>query len=418
MAYYLVSRFYFKMKKISSKNISLNKSQSDNLINQQKQNVDLQLKYQDDYDKSYKFRFYGDYTIIANNVLLEEHPVKIIKNSDGWYLDENATILEPTKERFNNNIFKLSILYPQYKNYNTLTFNNIDIKDGIAVYTYMPIIYGEKIMTYFVCSLNHNLQKDDLINLNINGVVTQIKIVNIGDLRGFNDNCTFICDIQIINNQTLYFTKEKSIYYSLWGSKLISNNGFDVFKKNIGVNIYNDDNYSFFTKTDIDISQINNIVFKDNPFLFLNLENINNDFWNKKYYGLNTNLIGSDYDINSIINDNYIQRSDLINDVYFIGIFENNNGIISMLNETVCKFNSLNRVINNYNEGYFYNPLVKLDLDKNNFQFKNNNFYSYLNHNFHIKRQDLCGKYNIDEFTIIKDICTDLDKNALNNIIC
>jgi hypothetical protein len=92
------------------------------------------------------------------------------------------------------------LLTPASVNEVTLEFNGIPITDGIAIYSGTTVTVDDRVMTAFICSINHGLSVGDEIKITGDTITGYEGVYNVYKL-GFGDgtytNNTFVVDINL-----------------------------------------------------------------------------------------------------------------------------------------------------------------------------------------------------------------------------
>lgn len=453
--------------------------------------------YLQERNKSTLHRVYGNIKVIASNVLCNfdgpnsYEQIEIMRNYDeelqsyqytleeilfqnnGWYyyINPNAACfqieLEPKKSRFQLdevNNWQLFLTYSYKTNLKPILFNNIDIKDGIAIMASGELEVDGKILTYFVCPLTHNLQVGDTVNIyNEDGFVNRYTVYQLG----LNDNTykknVFFIDEKVdfspeVLSKKYRFKKiigeVESIYYSRWYKKLTSVTDYDVFKTSFGKNVFEDQDISFIYPKSLDLDGVKDNLNRPVTELFLTLIKKGDDnFWGKTLCGLNTFLSNIDYDFNMLFDGGTLSEIEVISnqDVFFGNIVEYNERVIleQELNFAVHIFNTKNRLQNSLYESYYYKPHYKVDLfssddfiskedgisdppdyaidynglkawrnlTRSNFiPYLNKNHYVYYNLNVFIRRQDPCKRYGMGDNALISGRCLDIDSTKITDV--
>lgn len=441
---------------------------------------------------SYDYRVYGNLFSISSNVLCELdgdygfEGVEEARNFDiesqkyektldevlfkknGWYYyirnNDNCTKyeLEPQKSKFyltDKDSWNLYVTYPAEKNLVSLKFNDIELKDGIAIMTAGITTIDGKQMTYFVTPIAHNLSSTDKVNIyNQNGFVQTYDIYKLG----LEDN-TYKKNIFVVD-EVLSFTGDvlankyrfkkiigniESEYYGVWNKKMTNELSYEIFKTSFCENIYSDRNFSFVFPTPLNIENISDHLNRPLSELYLTIiKKTDNDFWGKVISGTNTFLSNVSYDLNTIYQNGGVStiENDIIGteNYYFTGIREYNlkSLVESELSFAAHIFNSQNRIDNDLIEGYYYKPHYKIQIKNfsdfvikedgvvdipyyanqidgiyqwrdvllnDNISFLNKTHYAYLNENFYIRRQDPCNLYELSSNGLLEGACLNND---------
>lgn len=379
--------------------------------------VDVSELFKNERDISFCYRFLGNLNIVASNVLFNWDGVnsyeeieaarlfddevgeyqfsqeEILLEDDGWfyYLTGETSCersyLEPVPDRFalynlsGTTNWNLWLTYPSEKNEELLSFNGVPITDGIAIYSGTTLTIDDRVMTAFICSINHGLNVGDEIIISGDTLTGYEGIHNIYEL-GFGDGTyqgnVFVVDINngappsfIGTNTSLKRRVEgiESEYNGRWFKKFSRISEVETYNTAYASNYYNDQVYSYNFNKDYDIS--NEVDYLDRPITDFYLtvvkkqdysNNSGNPFWTYVESGLKTMLFNSEYDINTI---NTVTANDSIEDdvnnnssLIFGDIAEYNpvSQTETVLEVAYHRFNSQNREDNNFLEGYYYKP--------------------------------------------------------------
>lgn len=467
------------------------------------------------------YRFLGNINIVASNVLLNwdgDYSFKdiieirdfddetqsyvfetdeILKEKDGWfyYLTGESCekiYLEPFPDRFNMLDFSGStnwdiwLTYPATTNVEDIKFNGVSISQGIAIYSGMTITIDDRDMTAFICPIKHGLNFNDEIIISSSTGTTVDGIYNIYRL-GFGDG-TFQSNVFIIDNvfnlpidsigDKLRFKRRfqglESEYFSRWFSKITTSRDYEVYPTAFALNYYQDKLYSYNYNHDIDVNAYLDYLNRPLTEIYLTIikkpdYNLTSGdtFWTNIESGINTAILGVNYDINKItsqdLTDSIESEVNSGNPFIFGDIVEYNK---LQQRETVLeiayhRFNSINRVESGFFEGYYYQPHHKMqikqfssyvvqkfsgdtdivdyadflddgravwrDILPNNFNngenipFLNGCHYIYNNINLLLQRQNQCGLYDLGNLPIIENKCvldnlSNLDEVEIDNI--
>lgn len=376
---------------------------------------------------------------------------EILKNKFGkfYYITPNSdtsclnNFLRPypddlnilSKTGFEN--YNIFLTYPSIKE-NDLKFNNIPLSDGIAIYSYQVIQYAGRQMTKVFINIPHNLNVGDIIKINDNDNYT---VYALGDENQDNSKNIFIID-EILNLSNSFFVKitnnVKSQYFVRKFKKL--NIKLNQFKTSFSTSIYGDQNFSL-SSSDADLNNIFDCF--DRPLNELHLAFIKKrstsyapTFFENSISGFENLVANSKYDINSINIQDSSSYLSLINsnqDEFYGDIVEYNpiNQTIEVLIEVQHAFNSVNRTLNGYLEGYYYKPFHQIKIkdfsdfietytenqpnsaykihntryidrpllsnsEADLYPFVNGHHYIYDNIYLYLKRQDACYQYMLD----------------------
>lgn len=412
-----------------------------------------------------------------NEVLLED---------DGWFFFQTGTtcdkvFLEPKPDKFyplaNNGFqnWEVYVTYPASGNIETLTFNNVPITDGISVVSINEVTIDDRQMTAVVCSINHGLSVGDIVRFNSDipiGLSGDYSIYQLGlDDKSFQSSI-FILDEALsvyppINNNTkLRFKKVvngvESDYYSRWFKKLTNTLDYEIYPTGFATNIFNDQNFSFTFNNDLDVNGLVDYLGRPLTEFYLTIvkkqsdsESLDN-FWTNVESGINTALVGGDYDVNTlnsfISNDSIEENVNSLPEIIFGDIVEYNRTTLTetILQDAYHRFNTLNRRDEGFLEGYYYKPHYVVPIrefsdfieestnpnetvpdyaeqldgnrriwrdlftnsfsDNPNIPFINGCHYLYGNFNILVKRQDPCDEFNVGSNAIITGNCDTEDR--------
>lgn len=436
--------------------------------------------YLQEREYSNNIRPYGNFNIIATNVLCDldgefgyegvelarQYDVEsdkykydlseVLFQDNGWwyYINENKCEkkeLEPQKPRFNLNEWEMFLTYSKKKNHLPISFNEINIQDGIAIFSGGIVNIDGKQMTYLVSPIDHNLSIGDVVNIyNVNGLIDKFSVYSIGLPDNTYKKNVFIINTKLTDLPLLLSNKtriKKVInnieceYYALFNEKL--NLNFDIFKTAYSKNIYSDNNFSFIPKNKLDVGNTINHLNKIVEKLDIIFIKKTNDFWGSVLCCTNTSISNINYDYNTTYQGSSTQPINVVstNDEYFFkGIYEYNSSTLTeiQLSKAVHVFNTENRINNDLFESYYYSPIhsfdFKIDSDEiyredginaipdyatkwkglyqwkkqklnNNMPFVNNTHYCYFNFNIFLQRQDPCKNYNVGDNALIAGKC-------------
>lgn len=387
--------------------------------------VDITEVFKNERDISFCYRILGNINIVASNVLMNwdgddsfqeiiaardfddesgEYVFDqedILLEDDGWfyYLTGETSCdrvyLEPKPDRFalynlsGDTNWNLSLTYPATTDEEDLIFNDVHINDGIAIYSGVTVIIDDRVMTAFVCSINHGLSVEDEVI--ISGVTSTgyEGIFNVYKL-GFGDGTytanTFIIDINLGVPPSFIGTKTsvkrrvegiESQYYGRWFRKFSLNREVEVYNTAFANNFFNDQIYSYNFNRDYDITGFVDYLGRPVTEIYLSIikkqdysNNNGSPFWTLVESGLKTMLTGTEYDINTI---NTVTSGDSIeqdlnngSDLIFGDIIEYNPVAQSetILEISYHRVNTVNREDNNFLEGFYYKPHYKIQLRK------------------------------------------------------
>lgn len=379
--------------------------------------VNIPEVFKEERNSSFCYRFLGNLNIVASNVLfnwdgelsyedIEElrgydsstgeydfDEDEILKEDDGWfyYLSGDTScdkvFLEPIPDRFSlynlygDTNWNVWLTYPAEANEETLTFNGVDITDGIAIYSGTTVTVDDRVMTAFICSINHGLSVDDEIKIT-GDTVTGYEGIHTVYKLGFGDGTytsnVFIVDINLgapilsfIGTNTSMKRRVEGIdsqYNGRWFKKHSRLSELEVYNTAFAKNHYSDQIYSYNFNKDYDISDLRDYL--DRPVTDMYLTVVKKQdystsfspFWTIVESGLKTILESTEYDINTIntvtsndsIEDDVNNSSDLIfGDIVEYNPVEQRENVLEV---AYHRFNSQNREDNNFLEGYYYKP--------------------------------------------------------------
>lgn len=386
--------------------------------------VDVTEVFKDERNQVNDFRFMGNINIVSSNVLfnwdgicsyeqIKEarifNPVtgeyvytqeEILLEDDGWFYyltGETAGItcdkkyLEPLQDRWalynfsGTTNWNLWLTYPAEVDEQILVFNDVPITSGIAIYSGTSVTIDDRVMTAFICSINHGLDVDDEIELSgltITGYEGVHRIYQIGFGDGSYLFNAFIVDINLgvppsfIGTQTSFkrrVDKIASEYHGRWFKKINRISEVETFNTAYASNVYKDQIYSYTFNKDYDLTDIRDYLGRPITEVYLSIVkkqdySTGSAFWTTVESGLKTMLQGSEYDINTMtsnVTGDSIE-SDLNNssDLIFGDIVEYNavDQTEEVLEVGYHRFNTKNREDNNFLEGYYYKPHYKMQL--------------------------------------------------------
>lgn len=333
--------------------------------------------------------------IVSNPELGFNSPKDIITEVDGWfsYKDSNCTTKEfkPKKEdllMIKNGIsdnWKVKITYPYSGTSNTIFFNSnedplfpVYLNDGIAISGVETIQIGGKDMTLIISPIKHGLEIGDQVVITGGTLYDGIfNIVKLGDGDNQRVKNTFVIDINVltptIKNKFARFKRlvnsNPSKYILRKFKTLIDSNNIDLYYASFSKTIFNDDVLCYNTNIEFDIT--NYLDYLGRPLTEVYLTFIKNKtgngygVWTDLKSGIQTSVIKSNYDIRQINTGHTYMNIVTTNDNEFLGdIIDYNEGDLTerVLEQVNHTFNSLNRVDNNFQEGYFYSPHKKIIL--------------------------------------------------------
>jgi hypothetical protein len=431
----------FKSKEKNNSNIILKHDfvNSHNIIPIEplEEEVDISQVFTDERDNSNCYRFIGNLNVIATNALFnwdgsnsyntilnlmdfdEGDPEstneyvfaqdEILKEKDGWFYYLNSdelncqkTYLEPVPDRFyplntlGDANWDVWLTYPKYKDLLPLTFNGVDIQDGIAVYSGTTITIDNRQMTAFICSINHGLNVGDEVLIQSNPISPTTDtgyegIFNIYAL-GFGDGTyvsnTFIIDYVIPggvpsglfkNTRTSFKRRVEGIeseYHGRWFEKISKQSEVELHNTAFARNIYKDTVYSYIFNKEYDTNLYRDYLNRPLTEIYVTIvkkQNIfnNRPFWTALESGLKTVITNSEYDINtinSITNNDSIENNLYSNTISYFGDIVEYNPVDQteiVLEIAYHRFNTENReAFNNFLEGYYYRPHYRQQIRK------------------------------------------------------
>jgi len=411
----------------------------------------------------------------------------VLLEDDGWFYFETGTTcdkiyLEPKPDKFyplSNTGFQnwnLYVTYPYTGNPEILTFNNVPLVDGIGVISIVQLTVDERDMTAVVCSINHGLSVNDIVRFDSDiatGLSGDYSVYHLGLDDGSYSNNIFIIDVTLdVYPPLTIFTKLRfkkvingveSLYYARWFKKITSVLDYEIYPTGFATNVYNDLNFSFTYNVDLNVEDLTDYLGRPLTELYLTVVKKQDDpeslgnFWTNVESGIDTALIGGDYDVNiltSLIGDDSIEENvnGLSDGTLFGDIIEYNETTLSetVLQDAFHRFNTINRRDEGYLEGFIYKPHYVIpirefsdyieestnpnetvpdyateldgnrriwrDIFTNSFSnnpdipFINGCHYLFDNFNILVKRQDPCDEFNLGSSAIVAGNCDNDDK--------
>lgn len=430
----------FKSKEQNNTNIILKQDfiNSHNIIPIEplEEEVDISQVFTNERDNSNCYRFLGNLNVIATNALFNwdgdnsyetilglmdfdegssestnEYVFtqdEILKEKDGWfyYLSSGDPIcqkqyLEPVPDRFyplnisGDTNWNIWLTYPKYTDLIPLTFNGVDIQDGIAVYSGTTVTIDNRQMTAFICSINHGLNVGDEIVIQSNPISPATDtgyeaIFNIYGL-GFGDGTyvsnTFIIDYVIpggvpaglfTNTRTSFKRRVEGIesrYHGRWFEKISIQSELEVYNTAFARNIYKDIIYSYIFNKEYDTNLYRDYLGRPLTEIYVTAvkkQDIYNyqPFWTTLESGLKTVITNSEYDINtinSVTNNDSIENNLYSNTISYFGDIIEYNPVDQteiVLEIAYHRFNTVNRESNNFLEGFYYRPHYRQQIRK------------------------------------------------------
>lgn len=283
--------------------------------------------------------------------------------------------------------WELKLTYPYTGVSNTLYFNAnedpsypIYLKDGIAISSVFQTKVGGVDMTGFRTPINHGLKIGDQVRITGGTFYDGVFIVSqVGDQNGDNDGNNFILNVFKTGTTTgITFTNAsfkrivnnvESKYYARYFSAMTRSGEIDFYPASFSKTIYDDEVIAYNTKNDIDISKY--VDYLGRPITEVYLTIVKNKapslFWGNLTAGIETKVKLANYDIRQINGTYPIPDLGLVNsnnNVFFGDIIDYNDEDISerILEGARHRFNTTNRQVNQYLEGYFYTPHNKIQL--------------------------------------------------------
>lgn len=472
--------------------------------------------FKNERDTSSCYRFLGNINVVASNILFNWDGENSFQNvlvardfdpqtqeyvneiddvlfeDDGWfyYLTGETTCdriyLQPNQPSFGvlnpsgDTNWSIEVTYPAEVNLSPLVFNGVNISEGVALYSGTTVEVDERQMTAFICSINHGLNVGDRVKIQSDtstGFEGEFDVYALGFGDGTYEDNTFVVDFtntipSFIGTNTRFkkvVGGVESKYYSRWFKPITKISQLETHKTAFATNIYTDQIYSYQFNEGYTIDDnLTDYLGRPLTTVYLTVKKKQDysdgtPFWTPVESGINTKLVESEYDINTInttsANDSI--ESDVNNSSGYIfgDIVEFNEvtQIETILEEAHHRFNTLNREDNNFLEGYYYKAHypknIRLfsdyvdegfsgetsapnyasilqdgrarwrDVLPNNFSngesipFLNGCHYVYQNVNILVKRQDPCGLYPQENRSIIVGDCDTNEQFEQTDII-
>jgi hypothetical protein len=376
------------------------------------------------------------------------------------------------------NNWNIWLTYPKEIDLVPLEFNGVPLSDGIAIYSGTTVTIDDRPMTALICSINHGLSVGDEIVIRSNPIlpatdtgyegVFNIYALGFGD--GTYESNTFIIDYVIpvfppnpfLNTRTSFnriIDGYESKYHGRWFEKITKISDIELFNTAFAANIYNDQIFSYNFKKDIDLDLYLDYLGRPLTEVYVSFAK-NQDYyqnggqiWTLVESGLKTVTMSTEYDINTItsvsLNDSIESNVNAITDYLFGDIVEYNEvaQYEKVLEVAYHRFNTVNREVNNFLEGYYYkahyrNQVRKFsnyanvefenaetipfyasnigdgryiwkDIEPNDFSngntipFLNGCHYIYNSINLNIQRQDPCNIYFNQNINVVTGKCVD-----------
>lgn len=294
----------------------------------------------------------------------------ILKETNGWFYyltspNENCDKRElfPQRREFipiaDN--WELFFSYTFDKS-DTFSINDIQLKDGIAIYGINNIVYGGRAMINVKSYISHGLVVGDLIKL-FNGV--EFKIY---DIKSVPDKYTFTIDERPFDITGTYFKKNdenKDCSYFMLKNKRIPTN-INIDKIAFSRNVYGDLNFNLIADN-LNLEGITDFTGREINKIYLS--------YIKKGKGLFTN-VRSGFKLPDNINNNNIKNVNSTNSFHIdlginnsnfnLGIYEYNpnTDTYTELEPIYHYFNTLNRDLNLEYEGYIYKSSYPIDIKR------------------------------------------------------
>ena len=397
-------------------NLKLNFKQTKRNIPQSNltETVNIPDVFKNERNSSSCYRFLGTVNVLASNVLLNwdgensfadiielqefdeetgtylDEVDEVLLEKDGWFFYQTGetcekNFLEPVPDRFSIlnplgiNNWDIWLTFPSEKDLKILTFNGIPLSDGIAIYSGSTVTIDQRQMTAFVCSINHNLQAGDQVEIKSyspTGYEGTYNVYTLGFGDGTFKNNVFVLDVDIgtppslISGQT-HFVKitqgVESKYYGRWFEKINKTTDSDVYPTAFANNYFGDQIYSYVFTEEYDLENYRDYLGRPLTDLytsFVKKKDFNPDtsqyFWTNVESGIKTSLSSVEYDINLInkqsLNDSIEEEVNSTSNYLFGDIVEYNPILLeeTVLEEAYHRFNSINRYTNGWFEGYYY----------------------------------------------------------------
>jgi hypothetical protein len=398
-------------------NISLGNSNRLLPLNDVIKIVDQSVVFEEERDLSEKYRFLGSIRQNISNVLINItgidtyesvinivnnptldylSPKEVIDETNGWFFystdDCTKKELSPYKKDLllikdgikDNWVVKLT--YPYSGSSDTIYFNAgnnplrpVYIKDGIAITKVENILVGGKGMTVFETPIKHGLKIGDQIIISGNTIYDGKHVIySLGDDNGDNLENNFIIDVfnnvPTITNTFASFKRivdnVPSKYILRYFKSITDENDIDYYLASFSKTYYSDEVICYNTNVDIDLSLYKDYLGRPITETYLSLikNKTGNNYgvWDNIKSGIQTSVPKVNYDIrqinestSTVLDMGVVKSSDTV----FLGdIMDYNEGDISerVLVDINHRFNSINRDLNNYYEGYFYSPHKKM----------------------------------------------------------
>jgi len=449
---------------------------------------------------STKYRIYGDTFLVGTNVLCnytglngyegveavrnydeslksyEFTTEEVLKNDKGfyYYIDPNGsdlcekTELEPFRSRFdltNASEWTVFVTYPFAKNLKPLFFNNININDGLAIFSAGNAEVNGKEVSFFVCALTHNLSVGDKINIyNENGFVKEATVYQLGASDNTYKKNVFFIDEKVSFTDEVFLKKYRfkkviagyeSEYYSRWYKKMTTINDYDAFKTSFAANVFKDKNYSFVYPNTIDLKDVVDHLNRPLTELYISfVKNSDGVFWGKTLSALKLDYSNINYDYSLLYEGGLLESIEIVTETleYFFGnIVEYNvKTLLEVeLNYAMHVFNTKDRLENEFYESYYYRPHYRAEIktfsdniskedgiteapdyateinglkywreiELSDLPYLNKHHYVYNNLNVFIRRQDPCTiYYQVGNLPLIDGNCIDIDKNKIVSV--
>ena len=420
---------------------------------------------------------------------------EILKEKNGWFYYNisgetsscEKVYLEPVPDRFypyeidGRNNWNIWLTYPKEVDLVPLEFSGVPLSDGIAIYSGVTVTIDERPMTALICSINHGLSVGDEIIIRSNPILPatatgyegtyNVYALGFGD--GTYESNTFIIDFVIpvfpapptnpfLNTRTSLkriIEGNESAYYGRWFEKITKIPDIELYNTAFAANIYNDQIFSYNFKKDIDLNLYVDYLGRPLTEVYVSFAK-NQDYyssggqvWTTVESGLKTITMGTEYDINTItsvsLNDSIESNVNAMTNYLFGDIIEYNAiaQYENVLEVAYHRFNTVNREVNNFLEGYYYKshyknqvrvfsnyvnvefenaediPFYALnvgdgryiwkDIQQNDFSngnaipFLNGCHYIYKSINLYVQRQDPCNIYFNQNINVVTGKCED-----------
>lgn len=348
-----------------------------------------------------------------NRYEFEVDDILFEKNGYHYYYNNsnNKIYLKPNKDNLNINLFKIFLFEHEEYDENYRLYNNKPIKFGIPIINWSYVEYNGKLCTQIYCLFKHNLNINDEISITANDIQN---VYLLGDINNEYNEYALLIDRQINLSDGFYLKKRfqgVDKKYFLNKIKKITN----LIESNF--NLINDSNTIYFDEKYNSFFLNKNINF-DNQYI--GLLKSNDDFFGNSFYGIKTIDNNSSIDINLVNEDNYSFNEELSvsSDYYLEGIYEYddfNNEYIK-ISDIYIRFNSKNRIENNYNEGYWYKPFYNIITKSDTTEiFLNNRYELYQAINLFLKRQNPCNLYDLGgNINPINGKCIEIENTSIS----